>query len=167
MPSEYEKPIPDEYFTLWVLVAQTKDAILKARERDYARYGISNERRAVLWDIQNSDGHAAPVDIARNLFREIHSMTMLLRRMENDGLLTRYISDGKSKSEVRLTDEGLDVFRQSLYNETDRRVFSVLTKTERKHLESCLWKLRSKALQDLGVPKWRIKFPIRPEEEKG
>ena len=38
-----EAPGPDEYFMLWVLIAQTKDAILRARERDYARYGISNE----------------------------------------------------------------------------------------------------------------------------
>ena len=49
-------PPPDEYFTLWVLIAQTRDAMLRARERDYARYGISNERRAILRLIQNNGG---------------------------------------------------------------------------------------------------------------
>ena len=159
--------LSDEYFMLWILIAQTKDAILKARERDYARFGISNERRAVLWDIQNNGGHAAPVDIARNLFRELHSVTELLKRMENDGLITRGKGTGRSKIEVKLTEKGLDVFNQSLYNETDKRIFSVLTKQEREHLASCLWKLRSRALDDLGVPEWRIKFPLNRAAEEG
>ena len=162
MTDEHEPPIADEYFLLWVLIAQTKEAILKARERDYARFGISNERRAILWDIQNNGGHAAPVDIARNLFRELNSVTEMLKRMEKDGLITRCPGTGRSKVEVQLTDAGREVFNQSLLNETDQRIFSVLTKQERQCLTSCLWKLRSKALQDLGMPEWQIKFPLEP-----
>src|SRR4030067_2534775 len=97
---------PDEYFMLWVLIAQTKDAILRARERDYARYGISNERRAILYIIQSNGGHAAPVDIARALFREIHSITEMLKRMERDGLITRHQGAARSKLEVRMTEQG-------------------------------------------------------------
>lgn len=160
---ENEVPVPDEFFLLWVLIAQTKDAILRARERDYARYGISNERRAVLWDIQNNNGgRATPVDIARNLFRELHSVTELLKRMEKDGLVKRYKGTGRSKVEVKLTAKGLDVFKQSLHNETDERIFSVLSKEERERLASYLWKLRSRALEDLGIPEWQIKFPLNP-----
>ncbi len=162
MPPDAEAPDRDEYFLLWVLIAQTKDAILKARERDYARYGISNERRAVLWDIQNNGGSATPVEIARNLFRELHSMTELLKRMEKDGLITREESQGRSRVEARLTKKGLDVFSQSLHSDTDKRIFGVLTKEERETLASALWKVRSKALQDLGVPEWRLKFPLNP-----
>ena len=99
---------------LWVLIAQTKDAILRARELEYARYGISNERRAVLTIIQNSGGRAGPVDIARDLFRELHSVTEMLVRMEKDGLVTRHKGTGRSRVEVSLTEKGLDVFHQSL-----------------------------------------------------
>ena len=84
-----EAPGPDEYFMLWALIAQNRDAILRARERDYARFGISNERRAVLFIIQNNGGQATPVEIARGLFRELHSVTEMLKRMEADGLITR------------------------------------------------------------------------------
>ena len=111
---------------LWVLIAQTKDAILRARELEYARYGISNERRAVLAIIQNNGGRATPVDIARDLFRELHSVTEMLVRMEKDGLVTRHKGTGRSKVEVSLTEKGLDVFDQSLHNETDRKIFSAL-----------------------------------------
>lgn len=162
MPNKDQVPLPDEYFMLWVLVAQNRDAILRARERDYARFGISNERRAVLFTIQNNGGRAAPVEIARDLFRELHSVTEMLKRMEKDGLITRNKGSGRSKIEVRLTEKGLDVFNQSLHNETDKRIFSVLTPEERERLASYLWKLRRQVLQDLGIPEWHLNFPLDP-----
>jgi DNA-binding MarR family transcriptional regulator len=154
--------LQDEYFMLWVLIAQTKDAVLRARERDYARYGISNERRAVLFIIQNNGGRASPVDIAHQLFRELHSVTEMLKRMENDGLIARHKGSGRSKVEVTLTEKGLDVFDQSLHNRTDERIFSALTKKERERLASYLFKLRGAALRDLGIPEWRFRFPLDP-----
>jgi len=162
MPNGIQHISPDEYFILWVLIAQTKDAILRARERDYARYGISNERRAILYIIQNDGGRTTPVEIARSLFRELHSITEMLKRMEKDGLITRHQGSGRSKVEVTLTEKGLDVFNQSLRNETDKRIFSVLPKEDRERLASYLWQLRSKVLEDLGVPEWRVNWPADP-----
>ena len=162
MTDSDEQLLSDECFMLWIMIAQTKDAILRARERDYARYGIGNERRAILYIIQNNGGAAAPVDIARHLFRELHSVTEMLKRMEGDGLIARSKGTGRSKVEVRVTEKGLDVFKQSLHNETDKRIFSTLTKKERESLSSCLFKLRRKVLQDLGIPEWRLNFPLDP-----
>src|SRR5512138_1022244 len=79
----------DDPFLLWVLIAQTKDGILKARQRDYARFGISDDRRAILYIIMTNGGTATPVIIARNLFRELHSVTEMLKRMEKDELVAR------------------------------------------------------------------------------
>ena len=162
MPDDEKHLSPDEYFILWVLIAQTRDAILKARERDYARYGISNERRAILYIIQNNGGRTTPVDIARSLFRELHSITEMLKRMENDGLIKRNRGSGRSKVEVTLTKKGRDVFEQSFHNQTDERIFSVLPKEDRDRLASYLFTLRSKVLQDLGIPEWRLDFPMNP-----
>jgi DNA-binding MarR family transcriptional regulator len=162
MSDGQEAHTPDEYFMLWVLIAQTKDAILRARERDYARYGISNERRAVLYMIESHGGTATPVEIARDLFRELHSVTELLKRMEKDGLITRSPGPGRSKVEVSLTEKGLDVFEQSLNNETDKRLFSALTAKERERMTTYLWKLRSRVLEDLGIPEWQVNFPLKP-----
>ena len=162
MPDIEDRPISDEYFPLWVMIAQTKDAILRARQRDYARFNISNERRAVLWNIQNNGGRATPVEISRQLFRELHSVTEMLKRMEQEGLIKRYKGTGRSKVEVRLTEKGLEVFNQSLHNETDKRIFSVLTRKERERLASYLWKLRGQVMKELGIPEWQIKFPLDP-----
>ncbi len=156
-------PVVDEYFLLWVLIAQTKDAMLRARERDYARYGISNDRRAVLYAIERNGGSATPVEISRNLFRELHSVTEMLKRMEADGLITREKTSGRSRIVAKITEKGLDVFNASLHNETDKRVFSVLTKRERERLRSSLMKVRSRVLQDLGIPEWQLDLVLPTE----
>ena len=44
--------------------------------------------------------------------------------MEKAGLVVRHRGNGRSKVEVSLTEKGLDVFNQSLHNETDRKIFS-------------------------------------------
>ena len=146
----------DDPFLLWVLIAQTKDAMLKARQRDYARFGISDDRRAILSIIMTNGGSATPVMIARNLFRELHSVTEMVKRMEKDGLVERRKGTGRSRVEVVITQQGRDVFEQSRHNETDQRIFSALTKQERERLSQYLWKLRSRVLQDLGIPEWSL-----------
>ena len=159
--------LSNEYFILWVMVAQTKDAVLKARQRDYAQFGTNNERRAVLWCIQNNGGLATPVEIARQLFRELHSVTEMLDRMIGEGLIKKGKSSGRSRSVIRLTRKGLEVFNQSLHNRTDQKIFSILSKKERQNLMSSLWKVRNQALHELGIPEWQFKFPLDPNGTKG
>ena len=141
----------DEYFSLFVLIAQTKDAMLRARQVEYEPYGISNERRALLWVIQSYGGQATPAEISRRFFRELQSITEMLKRMEKDGLVTRHQGPGRSKTMVKLTKKGSETLRQSLHNETDRRILSVLTPDERDQLAASLSKLRKQALAELGV----------------
>jgi DNA-binding MarR family transcriptional regulator len=160
MPDTDQEPVLDEYFQLWVLMAQTKDAISRLRERDYARYGINNERRAILYILDNNGGHAKPVDIARELFRELHSVTEMIKRMEKAGLVTRHKGSGRSKVDVRLTDEGRDVLQKSQDSVPDERVFSVLTKSERKRLAKSLWKVRGRVIADLGIPEWQLNLSL-------
>lgn len=167
MPKKHAKPISDEYFALWVMIAQTKDSLLRARQRDYARFNISNERRAVLWSIQNNGGKATPVEISRQLFRELHSVSEMLVRMEKEGLITREKTSGKSRIVAKLSQKGHEIFDQSLHNETDKRIFSVLTKKQRERLLSYLWKIRSKVINELGIPEWQIKYPLDPNNSSG
>ena len=150
----------DEYFQLWVLLAQTKDAISRLRERDYAQYGIDNERRAVLYILANNGGHAKPVDIARELFRELHSVTEMIKRMEEAGLVTRHEGSGRSKVEVRLSDHGREVLEKSHGSEPDKRVFSTLKKGERERLAKSLLKVRAAVLKDLGIPEWQLNLSL-------
>ena len=106
------------------------------------------------------------MDIARDLFRELHSVTELLVRMEKDGLVTRHRGTGRSRIEVSLTEKGLDVFHQSLHSETDAKIFKALTRKQRERLSQYLWKLRRQTLAHLGIPEWHLSFPVQPEPPK-
>jgi DNA-binding MarR family transcriptional regulator len=162
MPVDREGPVADEFFYLWVLVAQTRDALLKARERDYARFGITDERAAVLFIIDSNGGHATPVEIAREFFRELHSITGLLERMETAGLISRHAGPGRSKFEVRLTEEGRATLERARLSESDEKILSVLTKRERKRLATLLAKVRGKGLEELGIREWELHLPPDP-----
>ena len=52
---------------------------------------------------------------------------------------------------VKLTDKGRETLRQSLHNEVDKRIFSVLDAEERDQLAASLTKLRKQAMAELGV----------------
>jgi DNA-binding MarR family transcriptional regulator len=167
MPDADQRPELDEYFLLWVLIAQAKDAISRAREREYSRFGLNNERRAILYILENNGGHATPVDIARELFRELHSVTGMLSRMEAAGLVSRHKGTGRSKVEVRLTEHGSEVLEMSRGTEIDKKIFSVLTKRERERFASYLWKVRASVLKDLGIPEWQLNLSLTRGVEGG
>ena len=151
----------NEYFLLWTLIAQTRDAILRAREKDYLRFGISNERRAILFTIYDCGGKCTPTKIAQRLFREIQSVSEMLVRMEKDGLITRKRTNGPNKIEVKMTEKGRDVFDQSLHSKTDERILSVLEESERSALSALLLRVRKRALEELGSLAWELDFPNR------
>lgn len=152
----------DEFFILWLLIAQTKDATSKARHRDLERFNINKERRAILWSVQNDGGESTPVKIARQLFKELNSVSEMLKRMERQGLVKISKRPGKSSAIVKLTKKGEEIFNQSRHNEADKRIFSVLPKKRRERLASDLWVIRNQALRELGIPEWHIKFPADP-----
>jgi DNA-binding MarR family transcriptional regulator len=152
----------DEFFVLWVLLAQVKDALSKARHRELDRFNINRERRAILWAIQNSGGKSTPVQIARLLLRELNSVSEMLKRMEKEGLVERGQRSGKSSLAVTLTRKGKEVFDQSRNNPVDRRVLSILPKKKRERLAGDLWAIRNQALHELGIPEWHMTFPSNP-----
>jgi len=162
MPTNAPRLDSDDFFVLWILVAQAKDAVSKARHRDLARLNINKERRAILWSIQNDGGKSTPVKIARQLFRELNSVSEMLKRMEKEGLVTRSERAGKSSIVVKLTKKGEEVYNQSRHNEVDKRIFSVLPKKRRERLALDLWAIRNQALHELGIPEWHIGFPSNP-----
>ena len=162
MITKISKLDSDEFFVLWILIAQARDAVSKARHRDLERFKINKERRAILWSVQNDGGESTPVKIARQLFKELHSVSEMLKRMEKQGLVTRSKRSGKSSAIVKLTQQGEEIFNQSRHNEVDKRIFSVLPKKRRERLASDLWAIRNQALRELGIPEWHIKFPSDP-----
>jgi DNA-binding MarR family transcriptional regulator len=151
----------DQDYNLWILLAQTRDAILKARQKELDQYGISTSQAAVLFVIQAIGDRATPAEISRWLFREPHSVSTLLSRMEKQGLV-RKVKDLDRKNLVRvvITEKGREAYYQSTKRESIRGIMSSLSEEERQQLTSSLRKLRDEALKRAVSLKPPVPSPV-------
>ena len=100
----------------------------KARTRELFQYGITPAEAAVLVIVQAIGEKATPAEISRWLFREPHSISGLLARMEKQGLV-RKVKDLDRKNLVRvvITEKGQQAYQQSTKRESIHRIMSSLS----------------------------------------
>ena len=146
--------------TLWALLDQARHSIVKIRQEELRKYGITTREAAALQAIHILGNKVSPAEISRWVFREHHTVTALLSRMEKKGLIIK-TGDAKRKNEWRidLTQSGVDVYAQVTKRKSIRTVLSVLSKDERRVLESFLKRLLDKALYD-PVCEIALPFPL-------
>lgn len=142
----------DQDYKLWVLLGQAEHAVFKAREKELSHCSITTVQAAVLFIIQAIGNEATPAEISRWLFRESHSVSGLLSRMEKEGLVRKVKDlDRKNLVRVTLTEKGQQAYHRSTKRRSIREIMSCLSEEEHQQLTSCLERLRNKALKELGV----------------
>ena len=149
----------DKDFNLWVLLHQARDAVFKAREKELSQYGITTMESGVLFIIQRLGDKATPAEISRWIFREHHTVTSLLSRMERKGLITKARDlDRKNMWRVRVTEKGQKAYRQSVKRESIHMAMSPLSENERKQFESILREVRDESLK-YSITEVTLPFP--------
>ena len=140
----------DHDYNLWVLLAQARDAMIRARHHELQQYNISGRQSATLSAIHTLGEKATPTEISRLMFRTDHSVSELVGRMEKQGLV-RKLRNLESKHSVRveLTDKGREAYLQSTNRESIHNIMSSLSKEQRRQLRSFLLILRQAALTEL------------------
>jgi DNA-binding MarR family transcriptional regulator len=138
---------------LWRLLAQTRQAMLKARMRELHRYNIPSAMQAhASFVIHTLGDKATPTEIGRWLLREPNSVSELLSRLENEGLVRKIRDFGKKNTlRVVLTEKGRETYYQSMKRESIGKIMSSLSDEQYQQLRSCLLKLRRKALKEIGM----------------
>lgn len=153
---------PDRDYGLWKLLAHTRHAMSKARQKELRQYHTFGRRSAVLVAIEALGDKATPGEISRWLFREPHSISEFLSRMEKEGLVKKVRDfDRKNQLRVVMTKRGCEVYQQSLKRESIHHIMSVLSEKECQQLRTCLQKLWDKALEELRIDTERF-FPPYP-----
>ena len=149
----------DPNFETWILLAQTRRAMFRARNEKLLKFGISPRQAAMMFMILKLGEKATPSELARCLFREPHSVSELVERMEKAGLVRR-VSDLAKKNLVRveLTDKGRDIYERSVSEEPVHRILASLSKEEHYQLRTLFGKLWDGAVKELGIEK-REPFP--------
>lgn len=140
----------DENEGTWELMNLTYKALERAREIELQKVGISPIQAAVLETVKTAEGPVTPAKLSRWLYRESHTISALLNRMENDGLVTKsHDLDKKNLVRVSLTEKGEEALKQLDGAGVVPNITSHLTKQERDTLKVCLQKLHAKAFDVL------------------
>jgi DNA-binding MarR family transcriptional regulator len=147
----------DEDQDLWLFLTHTRYAIYRAREKELQRYGVSPEQVGVLFIVLALGNRATPSEISRFIVRQPHTVSALIERMEEKGLIKKFHDlDKKNLVRVSLTDKGQKVYDLSTKRGPIHRVMGVLDTTERGNLLKILEKLNSAARKELGLDADRL-----------
>ena len=151
--------LTDKDFELWVLIHQTRDAIFKLRENELRQHGITTMEAGVLFLIHLIGYKTTPAEISRWIFREPHTVSVLLNRMEKKGLIKKTKNlDRRNLVRISLTEKGKQAYNNTLKRESIRNTIATLSEEERQQLYSYMQKLRDKALNDIRAG-YRLPFP--------
>jgi DNA-binding MarR family transcriptional regulator len=129
---------------IWQLLHQARRMLHRCRQKELLPLGITSPQSAVLsiLDAVGKQG-TIPSDIARQLFREPHTIIGILNVMEKNGLVkTAKDLERKNMVRVTLTPKGREIYLKSIdtefipyimsdFSEEDRRIFKKYLKTLR------------------------------------
>jgi len=148
---EHIQPAEKDYM-LWLLMLRTKEVIVRAREKELSKVGVSPIEAGVLYTVESMDKPATPAEIARWLFREPHSVSGLLNRMQKAGLIKKTKNlDRKNLVRITLTEKGQQAFQMSLKRVVVNQIFSALSEEQKEQLKAILKTLLESAIGELGV----------------
>jgi DNA-binding MarR family transcriptional regulator len=145
---------------LWMLMTHTRYAIYRAREKELLRYDISPEQVGVLFIVQALGNRATPSEIARFILRRPHTVSALIERMEEKGLVKKmHDLDRKNLVRVSLTERGKKLYDISTRRGPIHRIMGSLDPAERANFQKTLEKLQAQARKEIGLDREEI-FPL-------
>jgi MarR family transcriptional regulator, organic hydroperoxide resistance regulator len=152
MANEKEVVSVDLPIGLWMMLRRTSRLLGKSRQRELAKYDISDDASSLLFTVTFLGRQAIPATISKYLFLERHSVSQLLTRMEKDGLIRR-VKDMERKNYVRieLTDKGQNAFLKSSKQRSILTIIASLSEEEQQRAWSYLVSLRDRAIKKLGL----------------
>jgi DNA-binding MarR family transcriptional regulator len=141
-----------ELYRLSVLIKQNDNAIQKIRENELRKFGITPEQAAALICIRSLGNKATSAEISRWLFRDESSMLVLIRRMINQGLITK-TNDPNNRHLIiiKLTRKGYTAYKNAVKFFSLFDAFSNLNKKKRQQLFTLLETLRTTTFEKLNL----------------
>jgi DNA-binding MarR family transcriptional regulator len=149
--------IEDKSYRLYLLLAYTRDEMLRVRTRELASFSILPTQSSILMAINRLGDKATPTAIAQLIPRDSQTICGILNRMEKQGLLKRVKEPNNGKrTRITPTEAGQQAFQLSVKHESINRIVNSLSEEEQRQLESCLLKLyECSAKENIGLSKNR------------
>lgn len=129
-------------------------AIFKVTEKECRRHGISRQQVAPIFVLAALGGRCTRAQLTRYLFREPHTISELVGRMEARGILRRVDNPDRVNGVIiELSDKGWDVYHKVSERRSSQHILSVLTEEEKNEMSRLLSRLWDSALEELKPKK--------------
>jgi MarR family transcriptional regulator, organic hydroperoxide resistance regulator len=152
MTEKFDAREIENIYRLHLMLRQTDDMNHKCREDELKKYNITPEQASVLICIQALGKEATPANTSRWLNREPHSILIILRRMQNMGLIEMEPhKKNKHMFFISLTKTGQEAYLNSIKFRSILDVFSTIPKEERRYLFYILKKIRDESFKLLKL----------------
>jgi len=143
---QYDKKVRyDSKLDLIVLLDQVRYMATRARENELRAYGLTLIQAAVLRLLRDSADGATLQEISSVVTRETNSVSSLISRMQDKGLVKKQRTKQGNGIRVLITEKGKHVYNESVDRTLLSMLLSVLSDEEQKELYGLLQKLKGKA----------------------
>jgi DNA-binding MarR family transcriptional regulator len=151
----YDWELSDPVFNAWLRMRQAWEAMDKALEVELGKHQATLSQIDVLMILSSSRRPLSPGEIASFMFREKHSASALLTRMQRAG----YVRKTRSKKDqrvvkIKMQPKGADLLKQAMpsaFGQAHKMLETSLSGEELKHLDGLMKKVRDGALRELGL----------------
>ena len=140
-----------EEYELWGLLMQLNEVMFRARGNELRPLGLSSVQvwaMHIVRLLKRAGVPATPAEISRWMYRQPHTISGLLKRMEKQGLVkcTRN-TQGRRQVLAELTQKGEEVYRrQNQQRAVIAKILGCLSPEERWQLRAFLERLRQQGL---------------------
>jgi DNA-binding MarR family transcriptional regulator len=145
------RKIEDSHIALYVLFDNTRELIFKAVEMELGQYQMSAPQVKLLDTLVRSDGELSLGQLSDVTGKELNSVSALVTRMTKKGLVKKFRKPGDGKIYVAITENGKEIYENTVTEKSIHLIFDALSITEEKQLQTLLKKLHQKARTLLGL----------------
>ena len=126
-------------YRIWVMLQRTHYVMHQLREKELREKGITMPQVVALAMVKNSAKPVTPAVIARRTYRQPHTVSSLLNRMETNGLIKKVKDlDRKNMVRIEITDKGNAIYEDLRHVKYLSRVIDGLSPQKREDIKDCL-----------------------------
>ncbi|MFC1966736.1 MarR family winged helix-turn-helix transcriptional regulator [Chloroflexota bacterium] len=143
----------DKYYIAYGLIRQVSNLLCKYRNKELSRFKMTTVKAAVLAALKTFEGPPTIGELARSTYRGPNTVSLLIKRMEKDGLVKKEDDLMKhSQRRIIITDKGEQVYQRLIESrEIHSKVIACLSDTELDKLVASLRVLRGKVSEELRM----------------
>jgi DNA-binding MarR family transcriptional regulator len=141
----------DPEINLYILLDQTDSIVTNAVELELKQVHMTQPQVRVMTMLSREDKPVTLEELSNWTFKEFNSVSTLINRMEEKGLVKKIKKEGELKTYVTLTEKGSDLYHRQVTERSIHLIFEKLSPAEKKQFESILKKVSNTTRDLLGL----------------